>query len=139
MTREPVAEPAAASVEQEERQPDDDGGERERQVDERVEQTLEREVAAHDREPDGDPEDRVDRDGDRRDLERDLERVDGRGVRERAPDVPDAVVERPPADDRDRPDQHDEQVEEREAAQGEAAKAVLDTLVPRGEAADRRR
>ena len=124
MTREPVAEPASASVEEEERESDDDRGERERQIDERVEQTFEREVAAHDREPDGDPEDRVDRDGDGRDLEREHERVDGRGVRERAPDVPDAVVEGPPADDGDRPHQHDEQVEESEAAQGEAAKIL---------------
>ena len=37
---EPVAEPAVAAVEQEEREPDDDRRERERQVDERVQEPL---------------------------------------------------------------------------------------------------
>ena len=121
--REPVAEPAAAAVEQEEREADDDRRERERQVDERVQEPLEREVAPHDREADDDPEDGVHGHRDRGHEQRDLERVDRRVVRERVPDVACALVERPPAHDHDRSDQDRQQVEERDAAQGEPADA----------------
>ena len=54
---EPVAEPAVAAVEQEERQADDDRRERERQVDERVDEALAREPPPHDRERADDAED----------------------------------------------------------------------------------
>ena len=85
------AEPAGAAVEQEQREPDDDRGERERQVDERVHESRAREATPHDRQRADDAEDRVQRHRDRRDLERDLERVHRVRVGERVPDVAGAL------------------------------------------------
>ena len=62
------AEPAVLAVDQEQRQADDHRRERERQVDERVEERLAGEPAAHERERRDDPEDGVDGHGDGRDL-----------------------------------------------------------------------
>ena len=59
----PPNQPVAA-VEQQEREADDDGRERERQVDERVDEPLAGEAVAHDRERADDAEDRVRRHGD---------------------------------------------------------------------------
>ena len=134
---EPAAEPAVAAVEQEEREADDDGRERERQVDERVHEPLAGEAAPHDRERADDAEDRVQRHGDRRDDQRQLERVDRVGVGERVPDGAEAVLERPPEDHRERPEQ-DRPAGSRARRRGGAS---LRTLVPRRErrsGADRR-
>ena len=73
---EPGAEPAGAAVEQEEREADDDGRERERQVDDRVDDARRRgKRPPHDRERADDAEDGVQRHGDRGDDQRQLERV----------------------------------------------------------------
>ena len=61
----PVAEPAGLSVDEDQRQPDDHRGDRERQVDEAFSSQLPRELVAHDQQGAGDAEDRVQRDRDR--------------------------------------------------------------------------
>src|SRR5207248_3928966 len=66
VVEEEVAEPAAAPVEQEEREPDDDRREREREVDDRVDDAHAREAVPHDRERAEDAEDGVERHGDER-------------------------------------------------------------------------
>ena len=85
---EEAAEPARAPVEEEQREADDDGREREREVDERVQQALPRKPLADDRERADDPEDGVERHRDRRDDQGQLERVDRLGRRERLPGGP---------------------------------------------------
>ena len=75
MAVEEAEEPAAAAVEHEEREPDDDRRERERQVDERVHEPLAREALPDDRERAQDPEHGVEGHSDRRDDQRQLERV----------------------------------------------------------------
>ena len=76
-----------------------------------------REALPHDRERADDAEDRVQRHRDRRDDQRDLERVHRVRVAQRVPEVPGALVERAPEDHRERREQHDEQVAERDEAQ----------------------
>ena len=61
---------------------------------------LPREAPADDRERADDPEDRVERHGDRRDDQRQLEGVDRLGRRERVPGGAEAVLERAVEDDR---------------------------------------
>ena len=63
-----------------------------------------------------DPEDRVDRHRDRRDDQRQLEGVDRVRVRERVPGRLEAVLERPPEDHRERPEQDRGEVAERRPA-----------------------
>ena len=96
---------------------------------------LPRNVAAHDRERADDPEDRVQRHGDRGDDQRQLERVDRLGRRERVPGGLPAVLERAVEDDHERPDAG--------SPRGRRARRTgapsLRMLVLRGEVADRRR
>ena len=75
-----AAEPAAAPVEQKEREADDHRRERERQVDDRVHEAAPGEAAAHERERQDHAEDRVRRHRDRRHQQRQLERVQACGV-----------------------------------------------------------
>ena len=117
---EPAAEPALAAVEQEEREPDDDGRERERQVDERVQQALAGEPPAHDRERADDPEHGVHGYRDGRDDQRQLEARGSSPARVSASQAgPNAVLERAPEDDRERADEDHEQVAERDEAEAE--------------------
>ena len=129
---EPAAEPARPPVEQEEREADDDGGERERQVDERVHEALAREAPAHDREPADDTEDGVQRHGDRDRDQRDLERVDRVGILSASHALPSVLGERPPEDASRAARAGSRQVAERD----ERSADLLRTLVPRREAPD---
>ena len=61
-----VAEPAAAAVDEDQRQADDDRRDRERQVDQRVQHRLAAEAAARERQRAEHAEDRVERHGDQR-------------------------------------------------------------------------
>ena len=105
-------EPAVAAVEEHDREADDDRRERERQVDDGVEHALAGEAVAHDRERADDAEDRVQRHGDRRDLQREPERVLRVGRRHRVPRGPDAVLERAPEDEPDGNEQDRREVRE---------------------------
>ena len=71
----PWAEPTVVPVEQVQRQADDDGRERHRQVDDRVHEAHAGYAVTHDRERAEDAERRVERHRDDRDLDRELERV----------------------------------------------------------------
>ena len=123
--RQPVPEPAAAwRVEEKERQPDHDRRDGERQVDERVQQPLAAEAAAHDRERAEHAEDRVERHGDGRGDQRDLEGVDRERIGQRLPDRFEPVLERAVEDHRERREQDDEEVAERHHAQAEPPRHV---------------
>ena len=70
----------------------------------------------HDREPAEDPEDRVQRNGDERDLERQLQSMHRVGIRDRRPERMEAVLERAPEDQADRRDEDHGEVAERSVA-----------------------
>src|SRR5581483_8287668 len=109
-----AVEPAAPSVEQEERQADDNRREGEREVDERVHEPFAREPPADDEERADDTEDGVRGYSDRGGDQRDLQGVDAARRRDRFPGPAGAVLERPPQDHRQRPEQDDEQVADRQ-------------------------
>ena len=117
VVREPGAEPAVTAVEQVEREPDDDGRERERKIDERVDDSLAAELAAHDRDSARDPEDSVGGHRDGRDDQRQLEGVDRLGRRKCRPCGIEAVLEGAVEDDQKRPDQDRGEVRERNPTQ----------------------
>ena len=93
MIREPRAEPAGPSIEQEEREADDDRRKREREVDDRVHEALARKRPAHDRQRRDDAEDGVQRDDDRCDENGEVERVERLVRRDRMPGRREAVLE----------------------------------------------
>ena len=113
-------EPACPPVESEERDADDDRGERERQIDEGVDEPLAGEAPAHDREPADHAEDRVQRHRDRDGGERDLEGVQRVGVFERLPGPGGSLDDCPVGDEPERGDEDQRQVAEREARAGRA-------------------
>ncbi len=110
------AEPPVGAVERNEREPDDHGGEGQRQVDEGVEEAPPGHVAAHDEQRADDPEDRVHDDGDRRDLERQLEGGDRVRRGDRGPRAVE-VLGRAPHHHRERRDEDERQVAERDDAE----------------------
>ena len=73
----PVAEPARVAVDEDQGQADDDGGQGERDVDERIEQPGPREAVAGQNEGHPDAEDGVERHGDGDHEQREQQRVDG--------------------------------------------------------------
>ena len=100
---EPAAEPARAAVEEQEREPDDDRRERERQVDERVHEPLAAEALPDDRERADDAEDRVRRARrSARSAASARARAERLGRRDRVPGRAEPVLERAPEDEPDR-------------------------------------
>ena len=123
---EPGAEPAVdAAVDEHQREPDDDRRDRERQVDQPVEDRLAAEVLADEDERAGDPEDRVQRHRDRGDQDRQIEGVQRLGRRHRVQRVRDAVLERLEEDQDHRDQQQREQVAERDPAQAVLGEPAL--------------
>ena len=130
MVRE-AAQPAAAPVEQHEPEADDHRRDRERQIDHRVQQAAPGEAAADEASAQHDPDDRVHRHGDRRDQQRQPERVQRLRRRDRVPGLGEAVLERAVEDEPDRHEQNQRQVSEHAEAQ-----QVSSTVVPRPPAAE---
>ena len=117
MLGQPAPEPPRAAVEQEEREPDDDRRQGERQVDERVDDPLPGKALAHDRERADHAEDGVRRHRDRRDLERQEKSVLRCRRRDRIPGGTDPVLEGAPEDEPDGRREHDQEVREPEKPQ----------------------
>src|SRR5829696_2159336 len=88
------SERALRSIQREQRQPGDDGGERERQVDERVHDALAAELVPHEDPGDERARDRVDRHDRDREEQRQLERRDGLRAGDRPPERSEAAIER---------------------------------------------
>src|SRR5437588_690564 len=107
------SERAVVTVEEVEREPDDDGGKRHRQVDDRVHQPHAGDAVPHDRERAEDAEDRVERHGDERDLECQLQGMDGERARDRRPERVPPVLERAPENQCDGRDEDHREVRER--------------------------
>src|SRR5262245_59315911 len=110
MRIEPRAEPARAGIDEKERKPDDDRRESEGKVDDRVQKGLPPEALANDDERAQNAEDRVQRDGDERDQDRQPEGMEELRVGHRVPEGREAVLERPEEDEPDRKHEQKRQV-----------------------------
>src|SRR3954452_16364158 len=117
MVVQPRAEPTGAAIEEKKREADDDRREREGQVDQRVENALAADVAAHDQERAADAEDGVERDGDQRDEDGEPECVHRVGGGDRLPGGAESVLESTVEDHPERDDEQQGEVAERAEAE----------------------